>query len=157
MTDPDNRMYAKLTLCLIATALLAALIHRPLQAEGSAVLHLKHTPQSLAQRPVPAVPQPSRQHSSMPRLLTEPEIKTQAATLPGWTVEGKRLRCERVFKGFPEAVAFVQALVAPAESAGHHPDLKVSYNRVVVELTTHDAKGLTQQDFDLAKVISSLP
>jgi 4a-hydroxytetrahydrobiopterin dehydratase len=118
------------------------------QARSRAAAAVAIDPALSSQQPLP--------HTPMPRLLTEPEIKTQAATLPGWTVEAKRLRCERVFKGFPEAVAFVQALVEPAESAGHHPDLKVSYNRVVIELTTHDAGGLTQQDFDLAKVISSL-
>lgn len=130
-----------------------ALAREPSSAPGQQTRYRRaaHTATDL-----PLSPQHLAQTTPMPRLLTAPEIKTQAATLPGWTVEGKRLRCERVFKGFPEAVAFVQALVEPAESAGHHPDLKVSYNRVVVELTTHDAGGLTQQDFDLAKVISCL-
>jgi 4a-hydroxytetrahydrobiopterin dehydratase len=46
--------------------------------------------------------------------------------------------------------------VEPAESAGHHPDIEVSYNKVNISLTTHDAGGLTQNDFDLAKVISQI-
>jgi 4a-hydroxytetrahydrobiopterin dehydratase len=51
---------------------------------------------------------------------------------------------------------FVNSLVEPAEQMGHHPDLSISYNRVVITLTTHDAGGLTQKDFDLAKQISQL-
>jgi 4a-hydroxytetrahydrobiopterin dehydratase len=46
--------------------------------------------------------------------------------------------------------------VEPAESAGHHPDIEISYNKVKIQLTTHDAGGLTQKDFDLAGVISQI-
>lgn len=141
---------------LVAAAIVAVVSSSMARASDLNSPLLAQTRSSVAQGTATDLSQKTLQKKPMPRLLTEPEIKTQAATLPGWTVEGKRLRCERVFKGFPEAVAFVQALVEPAESAGHHPDLKVSYNRVVIELTTHDSGGLTQQDFDLAKVISSL-
>jgi 4a-hydroxytetrahydrobiopterin dehydratase len=55
-----------------------------------------------------------------------------------------------------EAIAFVNQIVEPAEAAGHHPDLEISYNKVTVSLTTHDAGGLTSKDFDLAQVISKL-
>lgn len=141
---------------LVAAAIVAVVSSSMARASDLNSPLLAQTRSSVAQGTATDLSQKTLQKKPMPRLLTEPEIKTQAATLPGWTVEGKLLRCERVFKGFPEAVAFVQALVEPAESAGHHPDLKVSYNRVVIELTTHDSGGLTQQDFDLAKVISSL-
>jgi 4a-hydroxytetrahydrobiopterin dehydratase len=50
----------------------------------------------------------------------------------------------------------VNKLVEPAESAGHHPDIEISYNKVKILLTTHDAGGLTQKDFDLAEVISQI-
>jgi 4a-hydroxytetrahydrobiopterin dehydratase len=50
----------------------------------------------------------------------------------------------------------VNKLVEPAESAGHHPDIEISYNKVKILLTTHDAGGLTQKDFDLARVISQI-
>jgi 4a-hydroxytetrahydrobiopterin dehydratase len=71
-------------------------------------------------------------------------------------VEGKELRITRKFKNFVEAIAFVNQIVEPAEAAGHHPDLEISYNKVTVSLTTHDAGGLTSKDFDLAQVISKL-
>jgi 4a-hydroxytetrahydrobiopterin dehydratase len=89
----------------------------------------------------------------MAELLTDTEIQERAKQLEGWTVEGKELRLTRKFKDFVEAIAFVNQLVEPAEAAGHHPDLEISYNKVTVTLTTHDAGGLTSQDFDLAQVI----
>ncbi len=90
----------------------------------------------------------------MASLLSDTEIQEQAKQLEGWTVEGKTLRLTRNFKDFVEAIAFVNTLVEPAEAAGHHPDLEISYNKVTITLTTHDAGWLTCKDFDLAQVIS---
>lgn len=92
----------------------------------------------------------------MASLLSDTEIQERAKHLEGWVVEGNQLRLTRKFKDFVEAIAFVNQLVEPAEAAGHHPDLEVSYNKVTVRVTTHDAGGLTSKDFDLAKVISQL-
>jgi 4a-hydroxytetrahydrobiopterin dehydratase len=92
----------------------------------------------------------------MASLLTDAKIQERANQLEGWTVEGKQLRITRKFKNFVEAIAFVNQIVEPAEAAGHHPDLEISYNKVTVSLTTHDAGGLTSKDFDLAQVISKL-
>jgi 4a-hydroxytetrahydrobiopterin dehydratase len=50
----------------------------------------------------------------------------------------------------------VNKLVEPAETAGHHPDLEISYNKVTISLTSHDAGGLTEKDFALARQISTL-
>jgi 4a-hydroxytetrahydrobiopterin dehydratase len=92
--------------------------------------------------------------ANMADLLSDAEIQERAKQLEGWTVQGKELRLTRKFKGFVEAIAFVNKMVEPAEAAGHHPDLVISYNKVDVTLTTHDAGGLTSKDFDLAQVIS---
>jgi 4a-hydroxytetrahydrobiopterin dehydratase len=92
----------------------------------------------------------------MVQLLSDAEIQERANQLEGWTVEGKELRITRKFKEFLDAIAFVNQIVEPAEAAGHHPDLAISYNKVTVSLTTHDAGGLTSKDFDLAQVISKL-
>jgi 4a-hydroxytetrahydrobiopterin dehydratase len=89
-------------------------------------------------------------------LLSDTEIKERASQLSGWTVEGNQLRCTRKFKDFIEAIAFVNKLVDPSETAGHHPDIEISYNKVTVNLTTHDAGGLTETDFALAQEISAL-
>ncbi len=92
----------------------------------------------------------------MSQLLTEAEVQKAAKNLPNWTVEEKQLVCDRRFGDFIEAIAFVNKLVEPAESAAHHPDIEISYNKVKITLTTHDAGGLTQKDFDLAGVISNI-
>jgi 4a-hydroxytetrahydrobiopterin dehydratase len=93
----------------------------------------------------------------MAKLLNDAEIQSQIGQLPGWTVIGQEIQLVRKFKDFVEAISFVNALVAPAEAAGHHPDLAISYNTVTINLSTHDAGGLTAADFDLAKIISRLP
>jgi 4a-hydroxytetrahydrobiopterin dehydratase len=92
----------------------------------------------------------------MAELINNTEIKERASQLSGWTIEGKQLRSTRLFKDFIEAIAFVNKLVAPSEAAGHHPDIEISYNKVTVNLTTHDAGGLTEKDFALAQEISAL-
>ena len=92
----------------------------------------------------------------MTSLLSDAEIQKRANQLEGWLVEGKELRTTRQFKNFIEAISFVNKIVEPAEAAGHHPDLAISYNKVTITLTTHDAGGLTSKDFDLAVAISKL-
>jgi 4a-hydroxytetrahydrobiopterin dehydratase len=86
-------------------------------------------------------------------LLNSAEIEQALVSLPEWSTDGKSLRRTYVFDGFPEAIAFVNRLVAPAEAQGHHPDITVSYNRVTLCLTTHDAGGLTAKDPALARVL----
>ncbi len=92
----------------------------------------------------------------MARLLSSGEIQERISRLPSWTVEGQQIKSIRRFKDFIEAIAFVNQLVQPAEAAGHHPDIEISYNRVTISLTTHDSGGLTEKDFDLAEVIAGL-
>lgn len=92
----------------------------------------------------------------MAQLLTDAEIQEQAKLLEGWIVEGKELERTFKFKDFVQAIAFVNKIVEPAEAAGHHPDLAISYNKVKLTLTTHDAGGLTSNDFALAQVISKI-
>ncbi|NJK69567.1 MAG: 4a-hydroxytetrahydrobiopterin dehydratase [Microcoleus sp. CSU_2_2] len=92
----------------------------------------------------------------MASLLSDTEIQKRATQLSGWTVEDTQLLCTRKFKDFIEAIAFVNKLVEPSEAAGHHPDIRISYNKVTVNLTTHDAGGLTEKDFILAQAISAL-
>lgn len=92
----------------------------------------------------------------MSRLLNESEIQQRLTQLEGWTLEGNQIQSVRKFRGFVEAISFVNQLVAPSESANHHPDLSISYNRVTVVLMTHDAGGLTEQDFALAEIINQI-
>ncbi len=92
----------------------------------------------------------------MAQLLTEAEVQNLASNLSDWTVDGSKLQSRRQFKDFLQAMEFVNKLVEPAESAGHHPDIEISYNKVRITLTTHDAGGLTRKDFELAKEISQI-
>jgi 4a-hydroxytetrahydrobiopterin dehydratase len=89
-------------------------------------------------------------------VLNETAIADRMNKLTGWKHQDKQIVRTFTFKNFVEAIDFVNRLVEPAEKAGHHPDLAISYNKVTVSLTTHDAGGLTQNDFDLAEAVSKI-
>lgn len=83
---------------------------------------------------------------------TSEEAKKTLAGLPEWTLseDGGAIRKEYKFKNFKEVIAFFNRIAAIAEEENHHPDLKIGYNRVGVELSTHAVKGLSANDFILA-------
>ncbi len=85
-------------------------------------------------------------------LLSKAEIDEQLETLNGWTLAGKAIRKQFTFKGFPEAVAFVNRLVPDAERADHHPDITINYRRVMLSWSTHDEGGLTAKDITGAQM-----
>ena len=89
-------------------------------------------------------------------LLSEDEISDRLKDLPGWEMDGSRIRCRYSLDDFVEAVEFTERIVAPAEEANHHPDLEVSWGAVVVNLTTHDEDGVTEKDFSLAQTIEQI-
>ena len=84
------------------------------------------------------------------------DIHERMRQLPDWTTDGEHLFYTQTFDGFVEAVAFVNSLVEPAEQLGHHPDITISYNQVLIDLSTPDAQGLTELDYQLAAQISQL-
>ena len=88
--------------------------------------------------------------------LTQSEIEEEIQSVPQWQQAGQTITRTFKFKNFVEAIAFVEQLVEPAEAAAHHPDLAISYNKVTVSLTSHDAGGLTEKDFALAQTISQI-
>jgi len=67
-----------------------------------------------------------------------------------------KLRKEFNFKDFKEAMAFVNQVADIAEYEGHHPDIYIYYNKVVLELYTHAVKGLFQNDFIMASKFNDL-
>ena len=89
--------------------------------------------------------------------LAESDIVEALAGLPAWSRQGPRIRREFVFSSFVEAFGFMSSVALLAERADHHPEWHNVYNRVVIELTTHDAQGLTPRDFSLAREIDALP
>ncbi len=82
--------------------------------------------------------------------LTDSEISERLRSLDGWEVRDSRLVKSFKFKDFMSAVQFVDEIAPIADAQGHHPDLQVGWGKVVVELTSHDAGGLTEKDFEVA-------
>ncbi|WP_264308316.1 4a-hydroxytetrahydrobiopterin dehydratase [Nodosilinea nodulosa] len=83
-------------------------------------------------------------------------LAASEAVPPGWSIVGDSLVTECHFADFAATIAFVDRLVEPADRLGHHPDLGIAYNRLVISLTTHDAGGVTSLDFALAQEITAL-
>ena len=88
--------------------------------------------------------------------LSAADAQLRLRELTGWTLEGDAIRKQFVFAGFPEAVEFVTRLVPHAEKADHHPDVLINYKRVTLTYTTHSEGGLTQKDFEGAKMADGL-
>ena len=87
---------------------------------------------------------------------SEQEISAALAKLPDWERDGNRIRRSFRFENFVEAFGFMSSVALLAERADHHPEWSNVFNRVVIELTTHDAGGLTGRDFKLAGEIDAL-
>lgn len=83
---------------------------------------------------------------------------TEGVDVPaGWAVVDGRLHREWTFADFREAFAFMVRVAAEAERIGHHPDWSNSWNRVVIDLVTHDAGGaITDLDLELARAIDAV-
>jgi 4a-hydroxytetrahydrobiopterin dehydratase len=91
------------------------------------------------------------------KVLSVEDLDRKAAQLPHWEiVDGKKLSREFRFPDFQKGLDFVNRVGAIAEKQGHHPDVHLSWGRVEVETWTHDAGGLTEQDFLLASQIDQL-
>ena len=89
-------------------------------------------------------------------LLGDEEILNRLTGLDGWALDGQRIVRKFEFGDFVDSVRFVDSLVGPAEQMNHHPDVRISWNQVTVEITTHSEGGLTASDFALAGRISEL-
>jgi 4a-hydroxytetrahydrobiopterin dehydratase len=82
----------------------------------------------------------------MPKMSLE-DAERRVRTLTGWRLEGGQIVKQFTFKGFPEAIGFVNRLVPEAERADHHPDILINYKRVTLTYSTHSEGGLTEKDF----------
>jgi 4a-hydroxytetrahydrobiopterin dehydratase len=90
-------------------------------------------------------------------LLGSEEIEAKLAGLTGWERRGESIVKSFERGDFVGSVKFVDAIVAPAEAIGHHPDLEISWDTVTVTISTHSEGGLTAADFELAAKIDELP
>ncbi len=93
---------------------------------------------------------------SRPVKLSEAEIQAKLEKLPGWSLQEGKLHRQFQFGSFVEAFGWMSSVALVAESMGHHPEWTNVYNRVRVDLTTHDAGGITELDFTLARRMSEL-
>jgi 4a-hydroxytetrahydrobiopterin dehydratase len=91
------------------------------------------------------------------RVLSETEVGDKLAQeLPYWYLENGTIRRRYRTTGWKGTLMVVNTVGHLAEAAWHHPDLTVSYAFVIVKLTTHSAKGITERDFALAKKIEEV-
>jgi 4a-hydroxytetrahydrobiopterin dehydratase len=90
-----------------------------------------------------------------PRLDAD-DVTTRLAALPGWTLEGGKLHRAYRFADFVEAFGFMASAALVAERLNHHPEWSNVWSTVVVDLTTHDAGGITAKDFELAGAMERL-
>lgn len=88
--------------------------------------------------------------------LEPKQIKAALRKAAQWQKQNAAISRTYVFKDFPAAITFVSQVAELAEKAWHHPDIDIRWNKVTLTLTTHDAGGLTEKDFALAKQFDAL-
>lgn len=88
--------------------------------------------------------------------LNAAEIKSALAKIPSWQKKAAVISRTFQFKDFSAAMKFTDAVAQLAEEEWHHPDIDIRWNKVTLALTTHDAGGLTEKDFALAKKFDGL-
>lgn len=88
--------------------------------------------------------------------LSETEISRHLESRPDWSVVGGKLHRELKFADFNEAWGFMCRVALVAERMNHHPEWFNVYNTVKIDLTTHDAGGISARDFALAEKIDAL-
>ena len=91
-----------------------------------------------------------------PARLSDDDVSARLASLPGWTLESGRLHRVFTFADFSEAFGFMSRVALAAEKLEHHPDWSNGWNKVTVDLSTHDAGGLTELDFRLAEAMGKI-
>jgi len=84
------------------------------------------------------------------------EAEKYLAHVKGWTLDGKIIRKQFIFKNFAEAMEFVNKVADLAEQEDHHPDIKISWNKVTLELWTHAINGLSENDFIVAAKVDAI-
>lgn len=88
--------------------------------------------------------------------LTDDQVREELKGLPGWSLENGKLHKEFIFKDFMQAFGFMAKAALYAEKMDHHPEWFNVYNKIRVDLMTHDAGGITTKDVALAKALESL-
>jgi 4a-hydroxytetrahydrobiopterin dehydratase len=94
----------------------------------------------------------------MTKKLTEKQVAKYLTRFDEWIPNKKYTEIKRIFKTktFLGGLSFIAKIAVHAELLDHHPDVELTYGTVTVTLSTHDEKGLTRADFELAKRIDNL-
>jgi len=88
--------------------------------------------------------------------LSEAEVRTRLPEIPGWELVGGKLHKAFRFGSFVQAFGFMTSVALVAEAMNHHPDWSNVYNRVTIDLNTHDVGGISALHFTLAKRIDEI-
>ena len=88
--------------------------------------------------------------------LTDSEIHRALEGLSGWSIVNSKLHRDYEFPDFVHAFGFMATAAVAIEAMGHHPEWSNVWNRVTVDLTTHDAGGITSKDVKLAEKLDSI-
>ncbi len=88
--------------------------------------------------------------------LSSEEIEKELSNLPGWSKVDGKLHKEFQFDNFNQAFGFMTRAAMEIEKMNHHPEWFNVYNKLSVDLMTHDAGGITENDVNLAKILNSL-
>lgn len=88
--------------------------------------------------------------------LSDEQISKELTNLPGWSIVNGKLHKDFLFRDFIEAFGFMSTAALHIEKMNHHPEWFNVYNKLKVDLTTHDAGGITQNDINLARILNSL-
>ena len=88
--------------------------------------------------------------------LTDAEITSELSALPGWSSVNAKLHREYKFPDFSYAIGFMATAAPAIEKMNHHPEWANVYNRVIVDLKTHDAGGITKRDLELAALLEGI-
>lgn len=95
-------------------------------------------------------------HTDTYHKLTDKEIESEVNKMPGWKVVNGKLRKSFEFKDFIEAFSFMTRVAMHAEKMNHHPEWFNVYNKVNIDLVTHDLNGISNYDMKLAKAINKI-
>jgi 4a-hydroxytetrahydrobiopterin dehydratase len=88
--------------------------------------------------------------------LSDSEVTARLEDLPDWSQPGEEIQRTFRFKDFVAAMAFVERIAARAEAVQHHPDILIRYSRVTLSLSTHDAGGISEKDFEFATAANAI-
>ena len=91
-----------------------------------------------------------------PAKLSSEEVSSALVSLPEWSISGGKLHRDYKFPDFAHAFGFMAAVATAAEKMDHHPDWTNVYNRVIVNLNTHDVGGITELDVKLAGIMEKV-